>query len=190
LLRWLVSGSPGCVVASTPTPQLEDNGQITLRAEVRNTEYKPSGDAQVRAHVIGPDGSAEDITMRPEPLSQGIYSAQWDAAKSGSYVADIIATRNGTELGRDVLTFRRENGAAENFHTEQNRELLQRLANETGGRYYTPNQARRLSDEISYSEAGITAREMKDLWDMPVVFIVLIGLRAAEWLLRRKWGVI
>jgi len=31
---------------------------------------------------------------------------------------------------------------------------------------------------------------MKDLWDMPVVFLVLLALVGAEWLLRRKWGVI
>ena len=48
--------------------------------------------------------------------------------------------------------------------------------------------ARQLAQEISYSEAGITAREMKDLWDMPAVFLAVIALRSAEWLLRRKWG--
>jgi uncharacterized membrane protein len=190
LLRWLVNATPGCVVATMPSTHLEDNGATTLRAEVRNTEYQPAGDATVQAHVIGPDGSAENIPLRPEPLAQGVYSASWNAAKAGSYVADVTATRNGKELGKDVLTFRRENGAAENFHTEQNRDLLQHLSSETGGHYYTAAQASHLPDEISYSEAGITAREMKNLWDMPAVFLLLLCLRSAEWLLRRKWGVI
>jgi hypothetical protein len=33
-------------------------------------------------------------------------------------------------------------------------------------------------------------RETRDLWDMPIVFFLLLSLRAGEWLLRRKWGVI
>jgi len=46
----------------------------------------------------------------------------------------------------------------------------------------------RLAEEISYSEAGITARETKDLWDMPVIFLLALMLRASEWVLRRKCG--
>jgi hypothetical protein len=31
-------------------------------------------------------------------------------------------------------------------------------------------------------------RETKDLWDLPLVFVVLLVLRFSEWWLRRKWG--
>ena len=48
----------------------------------------------------------------------------------------------------------------------------------------------RLPREISYSEAGISVRNTKELWDMPAVFLVLLGLTATDWLLRRKWGVV
>lgn len=190
LLRWLISATPSRVVASTPNPRLEDDGRIDLRAEVRDNTYLPTRDAEVEAHIIRPDGSAETSTLRPEPLTPGVYSIEWNAARLGSYVAEIRARRAGLELGRDVVTFRREDGVAENFHQEQNRELLEKLAAETGGHYYRPSNARQLAQEIAYSEAGITAREMKDLWDMPAVFLAAIALRSAEWLLRRRWGAI
>ena len=83
-----------------------------------------------------------------------------------------------------------EDGVAENFHAEQNRELLEKLSSETGGRYYKPADVSKLSEEISYSEAGITTRETKDLWNMPFIFLLLVALRTAEWLLRRKWGAV
>ena len=105
-------------------------------------------------------------------------------------MADIIAGREQEELGKDVITFRREDGVAENFHTSQNQELLQKLSDQTGGRYYTPSEASKLTNDISYSEAGITTRETRDLWDMPALFLLVLGIRAAEWLLRRKWGVV
>lgn len=117
-----------------------------------------------------------------------MYLADWDAPKDGSYIAEITAARPNQNLGRDVITFRREDGVAENFGRAQNRELLEKLAQATGGNYYKPSDARRLGEDISYSEAGISMRETKDLWNMPAVFLAILLLRAAEWLLRRKWG--
>ena len=49
--------------------------------------------------------------------------------------------------------------------------MLEKLSSETGGRYYKPEDAQKLGKDISYSEAGITVRETRDLWDMPIVFL-------------------
>src|SRR5437016_5713544 len=169
---------------------MDEESHVKLRAEVRDTTYLPASDATVEAHVLGPEGIAESVEMRPEPLESGVYSADWTTPKAGSYLVEMLAKRGTEELGRDVLTLRREDGVAENFRAEQNRELLEKLSSETGGRYYTPTDAAKLSKEISYSEAGITVRETRDLWDMPAVFLLLLLLHSSEWLLRRKWGVI
>jgi len=190
LLRWLVSSTPSRVVASTPNANLEDEGHVQLRAEVRDKQYLPASDAQVEAKIIAPDGTSETVSLHPDPLSPGVYAAEWQAVKTGSYVADVSAKQAGIPLGKDALTFRREDGQAENFHREQNKDLLRKLAEQTGGRYYEPRDAKQLTREISFSEAGITGREIKELWDMPVVFLFVIGLKSTEWLLRRRWGVV
>jgi uncharacterized membrane protein len=190
LLRWLVSDTPKRVTGSTPHPMISDDSHVKLRADVRDSTYLPSGDATVEAHILGPDGITETVDMRPEPLEQGIYVADWTTPKAGAYTVEMSAKHGTDDLGTDTVTFRREDGIAENFHTEQNRDLLEKLSSETGGRYYRPDEAGRLSKDISYSEAGITVRETRDLWDMPVIFLMIVGLRAAEWTLRRKWGVI
>jgi len=190
LLRWTAGATPGPVIASIPNPVLEDRGQLQVRAEVRDLSYLPAADADVRAHIVAPNGSAEDIVLRPEPLMQGIYSGEATAAQPGSYIAQVTAKRGTEELGSDAATFRRENGVAESFHREQNKQLLEKLAEETGGKYYTPRDAYRINQEITYSEAGITAHEMKDLWNMPAVFLLALLLKSAEWLLRRKWGAV
>jgi hypothetical protein len=190
LLRWLVNDTPRRVVASTPQQLLADQKNVKLQAQVRDRTYLPASDASVEAHVIGPDGFAESVEMRPDPLEQGSYTADWTTPKPGSFLVEVVAKRGTEELGRDVLTFRREDGVAENFRAQQNRELLEKLSSETGGRYYKPDDARKLGQDISYSEAGITVRETRDLWDMPALFLLLLLLRSGEWLLRRKWGVI
>jgi hypothetical protein len=72
----------------------------------------------------------------------------------------------------------------------QNRDLLTRLASQTGGRYWRPQDLSRLPDEISYSSAGVSARETRELWNMPAIFLLVLLLRTAEWLVRRTWGIV
>jgi uncharacterized membrane protein len=190
LLRWLVSETPGQVVASTPRQVLSDETRVHFQVDARNKDYEPVANAQVEARVLGPAGSSESVKLAQVANQPGIYAVDWDTAPAGSYVAEFVVRNDKGEVGRDVLAFRREDGVAENFHLTQNRELLEKLSESTGGHYYPLDDARKLAGEISYSDAGITAHEMLDLWDMPIVFMLAILLRGGEWLLRRKWGVV
>jgi len=190
LLRWLVSDTPGHVTASVPAQMLLDNGAVTLTAEVRDQQYNPATDAKVEAHILGPSGVSALVEMTPVPDNPGQFQAAWSAPKTGAYLTEVTAQRANKELGRDVLTFQRMDGVAENFHTEQNRELLEHLATQTGGRYWKPADLGKLAAAIPFSEAGVTTRETKDLWDLPLVFLVLLLLRFSEWWLRRKWGIV
>lgn len=190
LLRWLVADTPGPVIASVPNPVLYDDGRVRFSAEVRDKNYQPLPDAQVEAHVLGPGGIAAAVPLTQDPNTPGVFTGEFTAEKPGSYTSEVVAKHGDEEIGRDVLAFERIDGVAESFHTEQNRALLEKLASETGGRYWRPADLSRLPSEISYSDAGITTRETKDLWNMPIVFLLLLGLISSEWLLRRKWGIV
>jgi uncharacterized membrane protein len=190
LLRWLVTDTPGRVTASVTSPMLFDDGHVQLSAEVRDKDYLPESDAVVEAHISGPGGNSAVVELTPDQSATGLYHGEWTADAPGSYQAEVVAKLGDTEAGRDAVSFERLDGVAENFHTEQNRELLRKLSEETGGRYWRPQELSRLPREIAYSEAGITVRETQDLWNMPVVFILILALQCTEWLLRRKWGIV
>ena len=66
--------------------------------------------------------------------------------------------------------------------------LLQRVAEDTGGRFFTPANAASLPEAISYSGRGVTVVEERDLWDMPIILMLLLGLIGAEWGYRRQRG--
>jgi uncharacterized membrane protein len=190
LLRWLVSDARGRVISSTPQPVLQDHGRVPLRVKVRDTTYLPAADAAVEAHVMGPEGISATVTLTPDPVEAGEYSSDFLAEKPGAYLAEVVARRGEEEVGRDMLTFRREDGVAESFRAEQNRELLEKLSSQTGGRYYRASDLSRLPDDISYSEAGINTRENRELWNMPAILLALLLLKGAEWILRRRWGAV
>jgi hypothetical protein len=193
LLRWLIAETPGPVVASMPERLLMDEGQARFTAQVRDQQFQQAATARVTAHILGPEGVSALVDLTLSEGTPGLYQTEWTAEKPGTYVAEVVAESAGNqpqELGRDVVAFQREDGVAESFHTGQNRHLLEQLASETGGRYWVSSDLKNLPRDISYSEAGISVRSTKELWDMPIVFLLLLGLPIGEWLLRRNWGVI
>jgi hypothetical protein len=190
MLRWLAAPTPERVHVSTDRSVYTDEPRIQITASVRDKEYLPAADARVEAHVIGPGGYSETTELRPDPTSAGTYGLETSAKTPGTYVIEVVARRGGEEIGRDAITVAREDGVAENFHIEQNRDLLEKLAASTGGRYFRPSAARSLPDEITYSDAGISTRETRELWNMPLFFFLALLLKSSEWLLRRKWGVV
>jgi hypothetical protein len=66
--------------------------------------------------------------------------------------------------------------------------VLERIAAMTGGRYWTLDQLSELAAAVPYSKAGIVERQTLDLWNLPLVFLVLLALKLGEWLMRLKWG--
>jgi uncharacterized membrane protein len=190
LMRWMVTETPGQVTTSTPHQVLSDDTRVPLRAVVRDKTYDPVAGATVTASITRPDGGTSVVELKPDPLEPGTYTAEYSADKAGAYVTEVTAHQDKTDLGRDTMTFRREDGVAENFGAAQNKELLEKLSSDTNGNYYTPAKAKRLGDEISVSEAGITAHDNLDIWDMPILFLLVLLIRGGEWLLRRKWGVV
>jgi len=190
LVRWMVNDVYGRVTVNTPKQVYSDEQKVQIRSEIRDTTYQPLTEATVEAKILGPAGIVDAVTLQPDPLTPGVFTGEWVAEKPGSYLAEVIGKRGTEDVGRDVVTFHREDGVAENFRAEQNRELLDKISSQTGGRYFPAAEASKLQKEIAYSEAGITVRETRDLWDMPAFFLLLVLLRSAEWLLRRKWGVV
>jgi hypothetical protein len=49
LLRWLVTDTPGRVVASVPSQMLFDDGRVQFSADVRDKDFQPVSDAPPRS---------------------------------------------------------------------------------------------------------------------------------------------
>ena len=190
LLRSMVSATPGPITLASDRAIYSDEERIHLRAEARTPSYETTNNATLVATVTAENGAVSTVELHPSPEQDGIYEGDVSAEKAGTYRVEVTAHREKEILGRESLLFHREDGVAENFHPEQNRELLEKIAQQTGGRYWKLDDVKKLPNEITFSEAGITTRETKDLWDMPAIFLLVLALRASEWILRRIWGAV
>jgi uncharacterized membrane protein len=193
LMRYMVGSTPRPVEASTERSFYGTSEQVQIRAEVADEKYVRINDAIVSAHVVAPSGRAMDVPMK-QAVEGGFegYACGFRPEEDGLYRVEVNARRPGSKPGATLAPAetsfiagplnREARGAA------QNRELLKRIASETGGGYYTPAQVNKLIDDLTHTESASSIRVSYDLWDMPINFLLVVGLAAGEWFIRKRKG--
>jgi uncharacterized membrane protein len=188
LLRWLVDGVPDQVEPALTTERVEPGEGATLTANVVDPSFVELNDAAVMATVTAPDGTIADVPMSWDGEHPGQYQATIPTKAPGWYEAKIDATRAGKSVGSAVTHFRAAPGDAEYFDATMHAGTLRRIADETGGRFYDAAGTASLADDLRYTGRGVTTVEEHDLWHMPIVLMLLVGLLCAEWGYRRVVG--
>ena len=188
LLRWLVDGVPNAVDVHTTTDRVEPGEPVTLIAGVVDPTFVEVNDARVVAKVTGPKGSVVDVPMQWTGERNGEYRATFPAPDQGLYLAQVEATRAGKSLGTGTTDVRATPSDAEYFDATMHAPRLKRIAEETGGRFYTPETVAGMPEDLRYTGRGVTTVEERELWHMPVVLFLLLGLISAEWGYRRAVG--
>jgi uncharacterized membrane protein len=189
LARWLVDGVPDRVMV-TPTPDHVQSGEpVTLTADVRDPEYRGVNDGHITAHVTSASGRTENVPLDWTVENDGEYRGRFTPSEDGLVSVTVDGTaKDGRDVGKGAATFRVAPSDAEYFDAAMRAPLLRRLAEDTGGRFFRAADTGGLVDAISYSGKGVTVIEEKELWDMPVLLMLLLALMGAEWLYRRAAG--
>lgn len=208
LLRWLTSDVPNRITVASASDVAGVRDPIALTAEVADSAFVMRNDARVVAHLTAPSGTTRDLPMEWAVDRDGEYRATFTPEEAGNYevVAEVdpgtgapsaSAARPGADSTHDRrsdATYVRVNAATESSRefvdAEMRASLLQRIARETGGRFYTPANVASLPEDIALSKRGVTVVNQMDLWDMPFIFLMLVGLVCAEWAYRKKRGLV
>jgi hypothetical protein len=188
LVRWLVDGVPSQVNVTTTQDRVEPGEAIKLAAEVLDTAYVEVNDSRVVAKITAPSGKTSEIPLEWIVEHDGDYRGSFVPDEAGLYQVAVTATRGDKTIGSSVIHVRASAGDNEYFDAPMRAPLMKRIAEDTGGRFFTAANAALLPEAISYSGRGVTVVEERELWDMPIVLILLIALMAAEWAYRRARG--
>jgi uncharacterized membrane protein len=188
LVRWLVDGVPEPVEITTSIDRVEPGEPLRLSADVVDPAFVEVNDAQVIAEITSPSGKTTEVPLEWTVAKDGEYKGQFVPDEPGAYQVKTTAVRDGKELGTNTMHARASAGDAEYFDAAMRSTLLTRVAEETGGEFFTPETAASLPEAINYSGRGVTVIEERDLWDMPIILIGLLALIAAEWGYRRRRG--
>jgi uncharacterized membrane protein len=187
LARWLVDGVPNEVNVTTQD-RVEPGDTIKLAAEVLDSGYVEVNDSRVTATITSPSRKTTELPLEWIVEHDGDYRGSFVADEPGLYEIRVVAGRGDKTFGSSVIHVQVSAGDGEYFDAPMRAPLLRRIAEETGGRFFTAGNASTLPEAISYNGRGVTVVEERELWDMPALLILMIGLLSAEWGYRRRRG--
>ena len=188
LLRWLVDGVPDQAVVRLPRDRVEPEEIVTVLAEVGDANFEELNNSSVVAIVTAPSGNLSELPMEWTAEKDGEYRTTFTAAEEGFYEVHVEASGGEELLGEDTVYVQVASSDDEYYDSTMRAPLLQRVAEETGGRFYTPDTVASLAEDIQYVGGGVTVVEERDLWDMPVLLLLLVSLVLGEWGYRRMRG--
>lgn len=185
-LRALVASAP----ARTSFTANVGQTNVGLRAEFRDDAFRPIEDIGVTAIAAHEDGASWSIDLRPSSDESGVYLADFIPDATGTWYFEAVAQRNDEPVATSRASIHFDSGQAEHFNIRRNTTLLQNLADVTGGQYLETTDLDQLPDLLRYRSAGITEQQYRAVWDAPAILLLLLLLKAGEWLLRRRWSTI
>ncbi len=190
LLRWLVSAAPDRVAANVSRDRVGARESVSITTEVVDSAYLAVNGAQVVANITSPTGEELRVPLEWTVERDGEYAAEFAPEENGLYDIRVeVESDADSSLGATTHVQVAE-PVEEFFDAEMQVSLLERLAEETGGGFYTPETVSSLPEDVRFTESGTTVYEELDLWDMPIIFFGLVTLVAAEWSVRRWRGLV
>jgi hypothetical protein len=167
---------------------VEPGEAVIVEATVMDKTYVELNDASVTGRVTLPGGGTTDVPLEWTGERDGLYRGTFVSTQAGTYEVAVDSSRGSTIVGSGVGFMRAGPSDAEFFDPTMHEGPLRRIAEDTGGRFYTPETTAGLAEDVRYAGRGVTSVEERELWNMPIILIALMGIICAEWGYRRAVG--
>lgn len=187
LVRWIAAASPGAV-SIAPLAITLPGGTHPVSVQVRDAEFRPVADAEVAMTITGPDGHETALNPTLADAADGRYLAAARFDQAGIYRVTAEARRGSLSLGSASRAVLAGGTDIEMVDPRLNEPMLQRLAGLTGGRYLRADEADELPGLLRDAQPEEHTTELRDLWHNAWTLLAILGLLAAEWLVRRRVG--
>ena len=122
------------------------------------------------------------------PRSSATYRTAFWFERAGVYRITAEARSGKTLLGSAERWALVGGADMEMSDPRLNEEVLRRLSRTSGGEYFTVETASRLPSRLSPAAVSAAPPRVQELWQTPWLIAAIIALLAAEWALRRQWG--
>ena len=185
--RWLTAGAVDQVAVTTRGGRAAGDS-VQVNVAVRDAEHRPVAGAAVRVRVSGPDGETRLEQETATARTAGEYSVETPPLSAGVHGIDVRVTHDGRELGRRRDRVLVGGADPEWEHPWLDGDLLRRTAEAGGGVYLDPARLGGLADRLPAAERPRPRLATREVWHHSAVLMLFIALLAAEWSLRRLWG--
>ncbi len=188
LLQTIAASATERMTIATDRQIYSDNPVVKISANLLSDEFEPVASGEITALLTAPDGSEQTVTLLANPENAGEFATQVEAPDTGSWQIDINASKEDQPIATATRWINREDGSAESYALAQNAALLNRISNTTGGQYWSTANAAQIPAAIREARNGLVQLQTLPLWNMPLFFLLILGLKLLEWVLRMIWG--
>ncbi len=193
LIRWTTATRDRRPVRVRPDRQLfGERERVTFTGQVYGENLAPVSDATIRLTVRGPGGARAPVAMRN--LGNGRYAADVGVQPSGTYTFAAEATRGGASLGSDRGTFGVGRLAVEFREPGADPSLMRQIALRSGGQTVGLDTlgafVRSLRDRGDLTARPLVREDATPLLTLPWLLGLAVFLLAAEWVLRKRSGMV
>jgi uncharacterized membrane protein len=188
-VRWLAIAAPDALTISAPA-SASTGDLLPLRIVARSPDYEPVRDATIDVRVTAPDATVQRLRATKEvgPDTEGRYVARYRADQPGVYRAVADARYANQAAATATLPFLVGGADVEMSDPRLNERLLQRLAAASGGSMVESAPGAALVEALRAAVPAAAISVRRDLWHTGWSFAAILLLLAAEWLLRRRYG--
>lgn len=188
-MRWLVGDVPQRIEVNVKHASEAANQAIQLRIKLHDETYRPLDNASVVVKVQTPEGKEIELTAEPAEELSGEYVVTFVPRLAGAYRANVIAhASDASEIGQRETGWVSEPATEEFRRLKPNRELLTRIAEQTGGEVIEFNDLNRFAASLPTRKIPVTEQKVTPIWHTWAVFLLAVGLLVGEWGLRRSRG--
>ena len=167
----------------------EPGAQAPIRVRIRSGEGKPVTDAAVTA-VISRDGKPV-AKIELTPAEGGLYRGKTAALEAGNYEVTIESAAVPEGQIKVRTEFKVE--ASQNIERtllSVNEDLLRQISLTSGGQYFREEQVDQIIKLIEPLTAGNVQESETSLLESKWWFALLVLLLTAEWLIRKRVGML
>ena len=191
-VRWLVTREDEKPVQVHPTKEIfSGSDPVEFTAQVYDENYKPVEDAEVSLSVAQ-KGQSSQLTLTA--LGNGRFEGAFDQLPEGDYTYTARAMAGGRQLSEERGSFSVGGLNVEFQETRANKLLLQQMAARTGGHTYEFNDMARLPEDLAalpgFRPKDVRVASQIELWNRSWMLAAIVALFAAEWFLRKKYGML
>ena len=189
LMRWLVVDVADAITFAAET-EADDHERVKLAVRVRDRAFKANSDAIVKIEVTQPDGSKSQLFAEPSLKEAGLFETEFFSSKPGNYraMATVEDAEKRTALGGKAVGWTYDPMAREFASLAPNRDLMKRIAGETGGEMIGLDDIAKLPELLKNIRVPVEVTLATPLWHSPWIFAAILLLLLGEWMLRRKGG--
>jgi hypothetical protein len=185
-IRWLVIREDMDLVNLFTDKKTYKGGErITLKAKVFDQNYQKIKDASVVANIKGealPD--SEVINLSLDEL--GDYTTTLRALPPGKYIFAGSVFRDGRKIGTKKGEFFVEEFSMEDADLKTDFDLLRRIAEASGGKYYEQEDIGNLPNDIGLLEKEKQSTKEISLWNNPLLLAIFVLCLSIEWAIRKR----